>query len=64
MSVNFLAPKFLILYLFVFSSLYMHFRGRLRLPILRQIGNHSTLLAPYNVLMYAFSAIPNRPYLI
>lgn len=63
MSVNFLAPKFLILYLFVFSSLYMHFRGRLRLPILRQIGNHSTLLAPYNVLMYAFSAVPTRPYL-
>ncbi len=63
MSVNFLAPKFLILYVFVFSSLYMHFRGRARLPLLRQIGNHSTLLAPYNVLMYAFSAVPNRPYL-
>ncbi|HXY05914.1 MAG TPA: aspartyl/asparaginyl beta-hydroxylase domain-containing protein [Burkholderiaceae bacterium] len=63
MSINFLAPKFLVLYVFVFSSLYLHFRGRLRLPILRQIGNHSTLLAPYNVLMYAFSAVPTRPYL-
>lgn len=63
MTINFLAPKFLVLYVFVFSSLYMHFRGRLRLPILRQIGNHSTLLAPYNVLMYAFSAVPTRPYL-
>src|SRR5450631_606317 len=63
MTVNFLAPKFIILYVFVFSSLYMHFRGKARLPILRQIGNHSTLLAPYNVLMYAFSAVPNRPYL-
>lgn len=41
----------------------MHFRGRARFPILRQIGNHSTLMAPYNVLMYAFSAVPARPYL-
>ena len=30
---------------------------------MRQIGNHSTLLAPYNVLMYAFSAVPTRPFL-
>jgi len=63
MSVNFLAPKFIILYVFVFSSLYMHFRGRARLPLMRQIGNHSTLTAPYNVLMYLFSAVPTRPYL-
>jgi beta-hydroxylase len=63
MMVNFLAPKFLVLYLFVGSSLYMHFRGRARLPLLRQLGNHSTLMAPYNVLMYAFSAVPTRPYL-
>jgi beta-hydroxylase len=47
----------------VFSSLFMHFRGRARLPVLRQIGNHSTLLAPYNVLLYLFSAVPGRPYL-
>jgi beta-hydroxylase len=63
MTINFLAPKFLVLYVFVFSSLYMHFRGRARFPILRQLGNHSTLMAPYNVLMYAFSAVPTRPYL-
>lgn len=63
MSINFFAPKFVILYVFVFSSLYLHYRGRARLPILRQLGNHSTLLAPYNVLMYLFSAVPNKPYL-
>jgi beta-hydroxylase len=63
MTINLLAPKFLILYVFVFSSLYMHFRGRARFPILRQLGNHSTLTAPYNVLMYAFSAVSTRPYL-
>lgn len=63
MSVNFLAPKFIVLYVFLGATLFIHFRGRARLPILRQIGNHSTLFAPYNVLLYAFSAVPNRPYL-
>jgi len=63
MSINFLAPKFLVLYVFLGSILYMHFRGRTRMPLLRQIGNHSTLMAPYNVLMYAFSAVPTRPFL-
>jgi len=63
MSIDLLAPKFLVLYVFLLSSLHVHFRGRARLPLLRQIGNHSTLMAPYNVLMYAFSAVPARPYL-
>jgi len=63
MSINFFAPKFLVLYVFLFSTLYMHFRGRARLPLLRQIGNHSTLMAPYNVFLYAFSAVSTRPYL-
>ena len=29
----------------------------------RQLTDHSTLLAPYNALMYLFSAVPNRPVL-
>ena len=62
MTINFLAPKFLVLYVFLGSTLYMHFRGRARLPLLRQIGNHSTLMAPYNVFLYAFSAVSTRPY--
>ena len=60
---NLLAPKFWVLYVFVLSSLAVHFRGKARLPLRRQLGNHSTLLAPYNVLLYAFSAVPSRPYL-
>jgi beta-hydroxylase len=39
----------------------VHFRGRERLRISRQLGDHSTYLAPYNVLMYAGSAVPNQP---
>jgi beta-hydroxylase len=56
-----LAPKFLIVYLFLASSLYVHFRGRVRLKLSRQLLDHSTLLAPYNALMVLFSAVPTRP---
>ena len=56
-----LAPQLVGLYLLAGSTLYVHFRGRERLRITRQLGDHSTYLAPYNVLMYAGSAIPNEP---
>src|SRR5439155_14046392 len=58
---QFFAPRFLVLYAFVASSLYVHFRGRVRHRLLRQLGDHSTLMAPYNVLMYLFSAVPRTP---
>jgi beta-hydroxylase len=59
--VSLLAPKFLVLYLFLASALYVHLRGRVRFRFTRQLFNHSTLLAPYNALMYLFSAVPARP---
>jgi beta-hydroxylase len=58
-----LTPKFLILYAFIGSGLYVHFRGQVRHNVVRQLTDHSTLMAPYNVLMYLFSAVPNRPFL-
>jgi len=58
---TFLAPQFVILYLLAASTIYVHFRGRERLRIGRQLGDHSTYLAPYNVLMYVGSAVPNEP---
>jgi beta-hydroxylase len=57
------APQMLVLYCFAFSALAVHFRGRERLKFARQLTDHSTLTAPYNVLMYLFSALPNRPLL-
>jgi beta-hydroxylase len=57
------APQFLLLYALVGSVLAVHFRGRARLRFLRQLTDHSTLAAPYNVLMYMFSAVPNKPIL-
>jgi beta-hydroxylase len=58
-----LAPKYLIVAVFLAATLYVHFRGKVRRPILRQIGDHNTLVAPYNLFMYWFSAIPAKPIL-
>lgn len=57
------SPKFIVVWLFLASVLYVHWRGQVRLPLLRQVFNHSALLAPINALLYLFSAIPARPYL-
>src|SRR6201984_1607591 len=56
-----LAPQLVGLYILFASTLYVHFRGKERLRFARQLGDHSTYLAPYNVLMYAGSAVPNQP---
>jgi beta-hydroxylase len=55
------APQFIAVYLFAASAAYVHFRGRERLRVGRQIGDHSTFMAPYNCLMYMFSGVPNEP---
>lgn len=55
------APQFIVLYVFAASALLVHFRGRERLRFARQLGDHSTFLAPLNALMYLFSAVPNEP---
>jgi beta-hydroxylase len=43
--------------------LYVHLRGRVRHRWPRQLTDHSTILAPYNVMIYLASAAPNRPFL-
>jgi len=62
MSVS-IAAKASLLLLFLGSTLYVHLRGKARLPVLRQFVNHSALFAPYNALMYLFSSVPSKPYL-
>src|SRR3954469_13208417 len=59
----YLAPKYWILAAFLASVLYVHLRGRVRFSFVRQLFNHSSLLAPYNALMYLFSAVPSKPLL-
>ena len=58
-----LSPKFLVLYGFFASALFVHFRGKARHRFTRQLTDHSTLLAPFNCILYFFSAVPNRPIL-
>lgn len=62
MSLAFLAPKYLILALFVGSGLFVHFRGRVRHKLVRPLTDHSTIMAPYNTLMYLFSRVRAQPY--
>lgn len=55
--------KWVILAIFVLSALYVQRRGKVRHPFFRQFFDHSTLLAPINVIMYWFSRVPTTPYL-
>ena len=48
---------------FVGCVLYVHYRGQARLTFRRQLTDHSTFLAPYNVLVYLFSRVPTAPIL-
>lgn len=57
-----LSLKFLILYVYILSVGYIHFRGKVRLKWVRQLFDHSTLVAPINSLIYLFSAVPNKQF--
>ena len=61
-----LTPRLILLALFaifVLCVLLVHLRGRVRLRFDRQLVDHSAVFAPYNLLMYAFSAVPAKPIL-
>jgi beta-hydroxylase len=45
------------------SAVFVHFRGRIRHRLTRQLTDHSTSMAPLNALLCAFSAVPNEPLL-
>jgi aspartyl/asparaginyl beta-hydroxylase (cupin superfamily) len=46
----------------ILPACYVHLRGRVRLRPWRQLTDHSTFLAPLNVLLYACSRIDARPH--
>ncbi len=61
-----LSPRLIVLYLllaFVLCVLLVHLRGRVKLRFDRQLVDHSAVFAPYNLLMYTFSAVPATPIL-
>jgi beta-hydroxylase len=58
-----ITAKFIALYAFIASALFVHFRGKERLGFGRQLTDHSTFMAPYNCFIYMSSAVPNVPIL-
>jgi beta-hydroxylase len=54
--------KYAIFAFLVLPAVYVHMRGRVRLRPWRQMTDHSTFLAPLNVLFYACSRVSARPY--
>ena len=42
-----ITPKFIVLWVFLASALYVHFRGKVRHKFARQLTDHSTFMAPY-----------------
>ncbi|HEY0297055.1 MAG TPA: lipid A hydroxylase LpxO [Bordetella sp.] len=55
--------KWFIPALWIASILFAHFRGRVRLPLSRQLLDHSVILAPVNAFMVLTSRVPTTPYL-
>jgi beta-hydroxylase len=55
-------PKLITIAIYVGSILFVHFRGRTRLSLGRQLTDHSTFMAPINAVMYLFSKVPTKPF--
>jgi beta-hydroxylase len=53
----------IVLALYVACIVVVHLRGRVRHSFWGQVFDHSGLLAPVNVFLYAFSAVPNKPFI-
>lgn len=57
-----LSWKACVVYGYVAWALYVHYRGRDRHRFHRQLTDHSTVIAPYNAIMYGYSAVPTTPF--
>ena len=55
--------KWILLVTWLTAILYTHFRGAVRLPLGRQLLDHSILLAPVNAFMILTSRLSTAPYL-
>ena len=55
--------KLLILAYWIGSSIYVHYRGKVRHGAMRHATDHSSIFAPLNVFMYIFSKVPNQAYI-
>jgi beta-hydroxylase len=48
---------------YMLAIFHIHFRGKVRLPFMRQLFDHSSFMAPINLFMHVFSKVPSKPYL-
>jgi beta-hydroxylase len=55
--------KLALVAIYLLSVFHIHFRGRVRLPFMRQLFDHSSFMAPINWFMHTFSRVPSKPYL-
>ncbi len=55
--------KWIVLVTWMGAILFAHFRGRVRLPLGRQLLDHSIILAPINAFMVLTSRVPTTPYI-
>jgi beta-hydroxylase len=55
--------KWALISLYLLSILHVHFRGKVRLPPLRQLFDHSSFVAPINMFLHLLSEVPTTPYL-
>ncbi|VBC15667.1 beta-hydroxylase [Burkholderia pseudomallei] len=55
--------RWAILFIFVACAAFTHRRGKVRHGFFRQLSDHSTFTAPLNCFAYAFSNVPNTPYI-
>ena len=53
--------KWVILVMFIVSALYVQRRGKVKHKFSRQLFDHSTIMAPINVIMYWWSKVPTTP---
>ena len=54
--------KWAVISIYVISISFVHLRGKVRLPLFRQLFDHSSIVAPMNLFMYLFSGVPYTVY--
>src|SRR5471032_1279045 len=55
--------KWAVVCIYLLGLCHIHLRGRARLPLGRQMFDHSTFMAPLNMFLHYFSKVPATPYL-
>jgi len=56
-----LSVKVLVVAAWLSTVLYVQLRGQVRHKLKRLAADHANVLAPYNTLMYLFSAVRAKP---